>query len=230
MTLIDKLEDERKQWEKEPDFLPLISVYTPTYNQNILIQKRAIFSVLNQTYKNFEYLIVSDGDNYELYRELQEIAYFYNEKRMKYYSIERKGLRNWFISGTHPANHALTKIKGKWIAKIDDDDIWQPNHLEECLRFALENDYEFVSGKYLKNGEVFQGHKAKDHLRIDCSEDIILGGHSTWFYRSYLKFMKYNPNAWRKKWNRVDDTDLMERMIRAEVRIGFLEKITVEVF
>ena len=227
MTLIDKLEVGRVKWEDNHDFLPLISIYTPTYNRNKLLRERAIPSVLNQTYKNIEYLIVHDGkeDN-----DLDRIIESYDDPRIKYYSIKREGLRNWFISGTHPANFVLTKIKGKWIAKIDDDDIWQSNHLEECLRFALENDYEFVSGKYLKNGEVFQGHKAKDHLRIDCSEDIILGGHSTWFYRSYLKFMKYNPNAWRKKWNRVDDTDLMERMIRAEVRIGFLEKITVEVF
>ena len=52
-----------------------------------------------------------------------------------------------------------------------------------------------------------------------------IGGVSTWLYRSYLKFMKYNIDCWRKKWNRVNDIDLSLRFYKAGVRMGFLEEV-----
>ena len=57
----------------------------------------------------------------------------------------------------------------------------------------------------------------------------LIGGTQTWLYRGYLKFMKYNPDCWRKKWNKVNDTDLQERMVNAGVRIGYLDEITAHV-
>ena len=113
--------------------------------------------------------------------------------------------------------------EGKWIARIDDDDIFAKDHLEVLLRFAQENDYEFVSAAYIEEryGERRVENAKNDNPRI--------GGTQTWLYRSYLKFFKYNINCWRKNWNKVNDIDLQVRMHRAGVRMGFLDKVTAYV-
>ena len=53
----------------------------------------------------------------------------------------------------------------------------------------------------------------------------LIGGTSTWLYRSYLTFIKYNLNCWRKSWNKVNDTDFGNRIYRAGVRTGFLPEV-----
>ena len=58
---------------------------------------------------------------------------------------------------------------------------------------------------------------------------VSIGGVQTWLYRSYLKFFRYNPDCWRKSWNRVNDTDLQDRMFRAGVRMGYLDKVVAKV-
>ena len=52
-----------------------------------------------------------------------------------------------------------------------------------------------------------------------------IGGTSTWLYRSYLRFIKYDINCWRKDWNRVNDVDFSQRVFKAGVRMGFLEEL-----
>ena len=47
--------------------------------------------------------------------------------------------------------------------------------------------------------------------------------------RSYLRFMKFNPDCWRRRWHRVNDMDLAERIRRAGVRIGYLDEVTAHV-
>ena len=218
---------------------PLISVYTPTYNRSQLLKERAIKSVLKQTYENFEYIIVSDGST----DNTKEVVESINDPRIRFYEIERKrphhnydSERDWYIGGSYAANFALDKVKGEWIARIDDDDIWTDDHLEKLLNFAMEGNYEFVSSKYVyqKNKELhlFNGiyilspyfYPKRKGINIDSSK---IGGHSTWFYRGYLKTMKYNTKAYKKKWNKVEDPDLSLRMYEKGIRMGFLEDITL---
>ena len=56
-----------------------------------------------------------------------------------------------------------------------------------------------------------------------------IGGTQTWLYRSYLSFFKYNINCWRKSWNRVNDTDLQDRMFYAGVRMGLCDQVVAYV-
>lgn len=220
---------------------PLISCYIPTYNRAQLLKERAIKSVLNQTYENFELIIVSDGST----DNTKEVVESIDDPRIRFYEIERKephhnydSEKQWYLSGTHAANFALEQIneKSEWIAKLDDDDIWTEDHLEKLLYFAQEGNYEFVSSQYLyqKNGDLqtFKGiymlspyfYPKRKSINIDSPK---LGGHSTWFYRSYLKNMKYDPNAYKKKINRVDMYDLALRFYEGGIRMGFLEDITL---
>lgn len=211
----------------EKDRSPLISVYTPTYNRGNIFIQRALPSVLAQTYKNFEYIVVGDccADN------TAELMAQCKDQRVRFYNLPERGYRypptvenHWLAGPVIAANQALSLVKGKWIARIDDDDIWTPDHLELLLRFAQQGNYEFVSACLME--ERFGERKA-----VNTKNEIPpIGGTQTWLYRSYLKNFKYNINCWRKSWNRVNDTDLQDRFYKAGVRLGFLEKVVTYVF
>lgn len=206
---------------------PLVSVYVPTYNRGSILMNRAVPSVLNQTYQNLEFIIVGDCCTDDTEKLVQKI----DDPRIRFLNLPKRGHRypptaenHWFAGPVVPANKALELIRGKWIARIDDDDNWTPDHIEVLLSFAQKGSYEFVSASYI--AELF-GKKTLVDVKDDKPR---IGGTQTWLYRSYLKFFKYNINCWRKSWNRVNDTDLQDRMFRAGVRMGFLEHVVAHIF
>lgn len=233
-----KLKLARAKYEKnyspdEPE--PLISVYTPTYNRGELLLKRALPTVLAQTYKNFEYVIMGDHctDNTEA------LVANIKDSRIRFYNLPSRGYRypptaenHWLAGPVVAANQALSLLKGKWIARLDDDDTWTPDHLEKLLRFAQAGNYEFVSAKYYEenygkkrivDGEYAQGPYFK-HNKPVKGDNPKINGPLTWLYRSYLKIFKYNINCWRKEWNRVNDIDISVRLFKSGARLGFLEE------
>ncbi len=236
-----KLRIARARYEhlyKEFEENPLVSVYIPTYNRGEILIERAIPSVLNQTYKNLELIIIGDycTDNTE------ELIYKINDSRIKFYNLPKRKKRypesvenHWLAGPVVPANKALKLVRDKWIARIDDDDIWELDHIETSFRFAQENNYEFVSAKNIqeRHGKkiVVDGpiaHSSYFGYKYE-KESPRLGATSTWLYRSYLRFFKYNINCWRKSWNRVNDIDLVCRMYNAGVRMGHIPKVMVNI-
>jgi len=210
----------------DPEENPLISVYIPTYNRGQLLVERALPSVLSQTYRNFELIIVGDHCTDSTEELLSQI----DEPRVRFHNLPKRERRypddvetHWLAGPVVPANKALELVQGKWIARLDDDDVWTPDHLESLLRFAQEGHYEFVSASYIaeRYGKRIVVDVKNNHPRI--------GGTQTWLYRSYLRFFKYNINCWRKSWNRVNDIDLQYRMFNAGVRMGFLDKVVAYV-
>ena len=102
----------------------LVSIIMPSYNTAKFISK-TIESVLEQTYKNWELLIVDDcsTDNTD------EIVSKYDDDRIIY-------LKNKKNSGAAVSrNKALKNAKGKWIAFLDSDDLWYPTKLEEQIKY-----------------------------------------------------------------------------------------------
>jgi len=104
---------------------PTVSVIIPTYNRAHLIG-RAIQSVLNQTYQDFEIIIVDDGstDNTEeVIKEFQE-----QDKRVKYIKHDKnKG-------GSAARNTGIKTARGEYIAFQDSDDEWFPEKLEKQMK------------------------------------------------------------------------------------------------
>jgi len=211
---------------KNPEKNPLVTVYIPTYNRGELLIERAVNSVLKQTYKNFELIIIGDHctDNTE------ELLSKIDDPRLRFYNLPKRECRypdevenHWLAGPVVPANKALEMAQGEWIARIDDDDTWTPDHIESLLRFAQKEQYEFVSASYMT-----ERHGKK--MVVDVKdENPRIGGTQTWLYRSYLRFFKYNINCWRKKWNRVNDIDIQVRMHQARVHMGFLDKVVASV-
>lgn len=124
------------------DNFGLVSIVTPTWNCGKFIAE-TIESVLAQSYRNWEMLIVDDcsTDN------TQEIVEKYSDPRIKYHCLERN-------SGAAVArNTALRMAKGRWIAFLDSDDLWKPEKLERQLRFMVENNYAFSYHNYIEIDE-----------------------------------------------------------------------------
>lgn len=102
----------------------IVSVIIPTYNRAHLIE-RAIQSVLNQSYQNFEIIVVDDGstDNTkEVVKKLQK-----KDRRIKY--IQHNNKRG----GSAARNTGIREAKGKYIAFQDSDDEWLPGKLEKQI-------------------------------------------------------------------------------------------------
>lgn len=198
---------------------PRISVIIPTFNRIGLLTERCMPSVFAQTHRNLEVLVCAhgctDGTN-ELWRS--GVVRVIEVPRVRTYPPTPEN--HWFAGPVAPINAGLFAAKGQWIARIDDDDTWTPTHIADLLKFAIEGDFEFVSAAH----ETDKGRVAPYLV-----DGIPIGGVQTWLYRSYLKTFRANPDCWRKKWNRVNDTDLQERFVSAGVRMGYLDKVVAHV-
>ena len=102
---------------------PMVSVIIPAYNRSHLVT-RAIQSVLNQTYKDFEVIVVDDGSTDDT---KEAIANFHNEK-IRYLRHEKnKG-------GSAARNTGIKAARGEYIAFLDSDDEWVPEKLEKQIQ------------------------------------------------------------------------------------------------
>ena len=118
--------------------MPRVSVLTPIYNTNPEHLRAAIESVLNQTFTDFEFIILNDSpDN----QELDKIVKSYKDKRIKYIKNEY----NMGISGAR--NKLVEMANGEYIAIFDHDDVSMPTRLEQEVDFLDKNpDVGVVSG------------------------------------------------------------------------------------
>jgi glycosyltransferase involved in cell wall biosynthesis len=215
----------RLRYEKSYNTLdenPLISVCIPTYNRGQILVDTALPSVFAQTYKNIEVIVIGHhctDDTEQLISKIKDPRlFFYNmpSRKLKYPPTVEN---HWFVGGAVPTNLALQKAKGKWIARIDDDVIWTEDHLEKLLNFAQKGNLEFVSASHKEE-------RSGVKKIIDSKNDKPrIGSVQTWLYRSYLTFIKHNPNCWRKHWNKVWDTDIRDRFYKAGTRMGYLDEV-----
>lgn len=200
-----------------------VSVIIPTFNRKELLLKRALPSVLGQTHKNLEIIVVSHGCTDGTDDAIKELSKF--DPRIKLVEIDRKkigypssSINHWLAGPVKPINAGLKASRGKWIARIDDDDIWLENHIKSSLRFAISNNLEFVSSAY-------QVEKENESYVVLPEGSPSIGGVQTWLYKSFLKNIYANIDCWRKSWNRVNDTDLQNRLVRARVKIGSFNQV-----
>ena len=116
--------------------IPLVSIIMPAYNTEKYIQA-SIDSVLNQTFTNWELIIINDGSTDSTVEIVKE-----NQKR-----DHRIILINQVNKKQAAARNAGFKIsKGEWIAILDSDDLWVNNKLEIQLESCEKADVIYSSG------------------------------------------------------------------------------------
>lgn len=126
---------------------PKISVIIPTYNRGDLI-KRTINSVLEQTYTNFELLIVDDASTDNTAELIKSI----DDTRIRYLRLDEN------TKGTRPRNLGIEESTGEFIAFLDSDDEWLSDKLEKQVEFMLNsninnNNVLCFTGIIIKNGD-----------------------------------------------------------------------------
>jgi len=113
-----------------------VSVVIPVYNNTIYLIE-AIESVLKQSYKNYEIIVIDDGSTDDIKSALGKyLADFHN---IRYFKQENRG--------PGPArNKGIRLAVGKWVAFLDSDDIWCPLKLEKQVEYIQKHPDALVSG------------------------------------------------------------------------------------
>lgn len=118
----------------------LVSIIMPSYNTADYISE-TVQSVLNQTYQNWELIIVDDCSTDNTDEVIQPLLV---DQRIHYF-------KNKTNSGAAVSrNKALREAKGKWIAFLDSDDLWLPEKLEKQIAFMKKNGYHFSYTNYIE--------------------------------------------------------------------------------
>lgn len=201
---------------------PLISIILPTYNRAELLMTRAIPSIQAQTYQNFEVVIIGDccsDDTGERIAALNDPRFtFYNLPDRTVYPQSK--VHFWMTVAYRPMTVGRERAQGKWLASMDDDDIWMPEHLEKLLRYCQRNNLEFASSQSLMELSSGEYRVKGEPPPLSYQQKT----HCTFFSRTYLRVFKYERHSWRA--NRSIDKHLLGKYRRAGVRAGFLEDVT----
>ena len=101
----------------------MISIITSTFDRPKLL-KRCIESVQNQSYQDYEHIIVQDGKD----PKTKKVVESYNDPKIRYFEIEHFG------NHSRPKNFGTKQAKGEYLAYLDDDVALRPDHLLILLK------------------------------------------------------------------------------------------------
>lgn len=201
---------------------PLVSVVIPTYDRVEALMQRSLPSALGQTHTALEVIVVGDQSPPATADALRSL----DDSRVRFHNLTVRGpyLRHrrggWLAAGTPGFNAGVAMARGLWIAPLGDDDEFTPDHVERLLAYARRARLEYVYGQIRQ-------------LLPDGSASTLGGfppryggtGLQAALYHAGLRFMELEfahalfgtPNDW----------GLIRRMMRAGVRMGALDEVTV---
>lgn len=149
----------------------LVSVIIPTYSRPQFIE-RAIASVLNQTYKSIEIIVVDDnGKGTDFQIETEKLLKRYINKGIIKYIVHTKNM-----NGAAARNSGILACKGKYVTFLDDDDEMKPSKIEKQVN-SIINGKENIGGSYCgyekcSSGKIIQQKKAFAHGNLQ--KDLFL--------------------------------------------------------
>ena len=185
--------------------MPKISVIMPCYNPDKQYLKEAVESILNQTYKDFEFLILDDGSTDNIEEIINEYKHFKPGNSIIYVKLKHQGI-------AETLNYGLDIAQGEYIARMDADDISYPQRFETQVDFMDKNPEYSVLGSAI---ELFQDKKGiHSYPLIPKYLDFTKGcyiAHPTIMLRKE-DFNKYNLRY--KKGLACEDYELWSRAIR----------------
>lgn len=177
-----------------------ISVLLPVFNGDKYISE-AVDSILNQTFHDFEFIIINDGSTDHTSDILK--IYESQDDRIRLISRENKGLIASLNEGIHIAS-------GKWLARMDADDIAMPNRLERQL-YCIEQSRADVAGTWVKyfgmgNPIIWRGYQSDPAIKAELLFKCPFVHPSIMMRTSLAKKLKYDPAS-----EKAEDYDLWVR-------------------
>jgi hypothetical protein len=207
----------------EPE--PLISVIIPTYLQHELLMTKAIPSALEQTYRQIEVVVVGDGAPEDTALAIARL----NDPRVRYENLTVRApypedpVEFWHVAGTPPWNAAWELARGSWVAPLNDDDSFRPDHIELLLSAARSTSCEVAYG-------------AIEHHHPDGSSQVVNSWppeshHFGWqgaLIHAGLGFMPMQLGSGAL--GVPGDWSLCRRMRRAGVRFAKIDNVVVDYY
>lgn len=121
-----------------------VSIIMPCFNSAEYVEE-SIYSVINQTHKDWELLIIDDGSS----DESKDIVKMIQKKEPRIRLLD-----NRLSKGAAGArNYGLKVCDGRFVCFLDSDDLWKPEKLANQLSFILGNDVAFIYGDYIRFSE-----------------------------------------------------------------------------
>ena len=161
---------------------PKISVLIPSYNHENYI-KEAIESVLNQTFQDFELIIIDDGSTDKTVDKIKE----FDDERIQLYVFEKNQ------GAPNAINNCIKRAKGEYIAYISSDDVWELDKLEKQVNFMEKNpsiDVLFTKVSFIgENSEILDENSSNVEL-YNFYKDIFDKNNRSreeWLKRFFLK-------------------------------------------
>jgi glycosyltransferase involved in cell wall biosynthesis len=152
------------------------------------------------------------------------------DPRVRFVNLPHRGSypedsdRRWLVAGSPAMNHGAQLAAGRWIAPLDDDDEFSPDHVETLLAAAREGAFEMVYGRML-----VVGSEPSDSYELG----VYPPAHSQFgfqaaLYLSALRFFEYETSSWVL--GEPGDWNLCRRMLAAGVRIGYVPKVVTTLY
>jgi glycosyltransferase involved in cell wall biosynthesis len=192
---------------------PLFSIIIPTYNRASLLP-RAINSVLNQIYANWELLIIDDGSTDQTEKKVkaivdQRIRYFYKEHEER--SIAR--------------NYGIERAKGRYLCFLDSDDYFLEDHLEKHFNYLNESgnpEIVLYSGTWVE-----ESGKRWKYPHLGTSDNVI---RSLWFTGYNLLPFSFPKNLigdlrFDAQLNFMEDLDFLLKIFKS-IKLEMIEERT----
>ncbi|QLY39829.1 glycosyltransferase [Hujiaoplasma nucleasis] len=208
----------------------LVSIIIPTYKREFNILSRAIESVLNQTYKNIEIIIIDDNITSEKkYYDIKNKVRMLNDPRVIYFKNENN------LGGALSRNKGIELSNGDYVTFLDDDDIYLENKVKNQILYMKVNDLDLCFTNLIfhnKNGKLVDFRNfswIKDFSEKNLLKQHLmhhLTGTPTFMYKSdCLKRIGMFDNV-----NMGQEFYLMLKSINAKLKIGHLDKSDVIAF
>ena len=147
----------------------LISIILPTFNHAKFL-KKAIESVISQSYINWELIIIDNNSTDETF----DIVNSYSDRRIRYSKIQNNGV----IAASR--NHGISLSNGSWIAFLDSDDWWTKNKLSRSVEYINEDKFDLIYHDlflvYKTNQKSYQRLARSRNLNSPVFEDLLLNG------------------------------------------------------
>ena len=182
---------------------PLVSVLMPVYNCELYIES-AVNSILSQTYSNFEFFIIDDASTDNTINILNN----FKDPRIR---LIKKTKNSGY---TKNLNDALSLVKGKYIARMDGDDISLPERFEKQIAVLENNKNVIVCGtnfKLLGTETIIKNPEKDEEIKLHLVKESCIG-HPTVIIRA--KVMQQNHINYNSSMEPAEDYDLWVRLVK----------------
>lgn len=206
-----------------------VSIIIPTYRRPIFL-KRAIESVLNNTYKNIEVIVVddnNDGDEYRVETEQLMQEMINTDQRIRYFKHHVNK------NGSAARNTGIRNSTGEYIMFLDDDDVFLPEKIQKQVEFMETHDNDW-GASYTQYIDIFQNGKIRKGLERNSGNMIVYELSRNFFVHAGSNLMVRRSvveevDGFDESFNRNQDIEFLVKILR-KYKIGYVDCIGLKVY